>query len=304
VLRYRSITKEREERKDGGVAARLSVPQPRVQCIFCNGRDNESEKRKARCCGQWHLRVRGGHESGPDGLYRHSEFHFQVRYDFSDHCNNRIKTILVFKINVTRRLYASFLQKTGPNMGVLQDFCGKIPGARLKIRENARTIINIVVGGVGGAGGAAKNYAVDSAGLILSRTFNASPSSGSIFSASAMMVFTGRLPLFFPDHPRKNDLHIRVPAAFPGPGWTEIRGRNRGCPKAINGHLARGKTAVFWQTGHYFGVFSTGTETEGCAGVSKEGWETKPGNGARYGVIFDHQNDPDTVRWSTAQSLS
>jgi hypothetical protein len=56
-------------------------------------------------------------------------------------------------------------------MGVLQDFYGKIPGARLKIRENARTIINIVGGIVGGAGGAAKNYVVDNAGLILLRNF-------------------------------------------------------------------------------------------------------------------------------------
>jgi hypothetical protein len=125
VLRYRSITKEREERKDGGVAARLSVPQPRVQCSFCNGRNNESEKRKARCCGQWHLGVRGGHESGPDGLYRHFELHFQVRYDFSDHCNNRIKTIHVFKINVTRRLYAPFLRKTGSLNGFFTGFCKK-----------------------------------------------------------------------------------------------------------------------------------------------------------------------------------
>jgi hypothetical protein len=180
VLRYRSITKEREERKDGGVAARLSVPQPRVQCIFCNGRDNESEKWKARCCGQWHLRVRGGNESGPDGLYRHFELHFQVRYDFSDHCNNRIKPIHVFKINVTRRLYAPFLRKTGSDMGFLPNFYEKINGARLKIRENIRIIINFAVGIVGGAGVPQKSCEYN-ADLTISRGFNASPSYGSIF---------------------------------------------------------------------------------------------------------------------------
>ena len=40
-------------------------------------------------------------------------------------------------------------------MRFLPDFYEKIPGARQKIRENARTIINIAVGIVGGAGGAA-----------------------------------------------------------------------------------------------------------------------------------------------------
>ena len=29
------------------------------------------------------------------------------------------------------------------------------------------------------------------------------------------------------NHLRKNDLHIRVPAAIPGPGWGKIRGKNR-----------------------------------------------------------------------------
>jgi hypothetical protein len=87
----------------------------------------------------------------------------------------------VFKINVTRRLYASFLRKTGSDMGFLPDFYEKIPGARQKIRENARTIINFVVGCVGGAGGAAKNCAVDNDGLIVSRIIYASSSYGSIF---------------------------------------------------------------------------------------------------------------------------
>lgn len=65
--------------------------------------------------------------------------------------------------------------------------------------------------------------------------------------------------------------HIRVPVAFFQAGWSEICGKNRGCLKAISSRLARGKPAVFWQTGHYSGVFSTGTETAGCAGVSGEG---------------------------------
>jgi hypothetical protein len=90
----------------------------------------------------------------------------------------------------------------------------------------------------------------------------------------------------------KNDPHIRVPAAFFQAEWTEIRGKNRGCPKAINGHLARSKSVVFWRTGPDSSVFSTGTETTGCAGVSGEDENTKPGNGARIGLIFPRGSDP------------
>jgi len=34
------------------------------------------------------------------------------------------------------------------------------------------------------------------------------------------------------------------------------------------------------------GLFSTGTETAGCAGISGEGENTKPGNGACIGLIL------------------
>jgi hypothetical protein len=90
----------------------------------------------------------------------------------------------------------------------------------------------------------------------------------------------------------ENDLHIRVPAASFQAGWTELRGKNRGCLKAINGHLARGKPAVFWQTGQYVGVFSTGTQKKGYAGFSGIGSATKMGKWARIGLIFHQDNDP------------
>jgi hypothetical protein len=41
--------------------------------------------------------------------------------------------------------------------------------------------------------------------------------------------------------------------------------------KAFGGLLARGKSAVFWQTGQYLGVFSTRTEKEGFTGFSGTG---------------------------------
>jgi hypothetical protein len=84
----------------------------------------------------------------------------------------------------------------------------------------------------------------------------------------------------------KNDLHIRVPVAFFQAGWTEIRGRNRGCPKASNGHLARSKSVVFWRTGPDSGVFSTGTEKNELSEFFGMGRNTGKRNGARIRLIL------------------
>jgi len=100
-----------------------------------------------------------------------------------------------------------------------------------------------------------------------------------------------RISPFFETSIGKNNLHIRVPVAFLRVGWPEIRGKNRGCPKAINGHLVRGKSTVFLKTGHNSGVFSTGTETSDFAGVSRHDPDRKTGKGALIGLIFDHPND-------------
>ena len=82
-----------------------------------------------------------------------------------------------------------------------------------------------------------------------------------------------RLPLFlaktlFFRHPQKNDPHIRIPAAFPGPGWGKLSGKNGLDSRAFGGLLVRLKFAVFWQTKRNLGVFSTGTEKEGFTGFS------------------------------------
>jgi hypothetical protein len=47
----------------------------------------------------------------------------------------------------------------------------------------------------------------------------------------------------------KIDLHIRIPAAFPGPGWGKIGGKNRHDLRAFGGGYTRCKSAIFWQTG-------------------------------------------------------
>jgi hypothetical protein len=50
--------------------------------------------------------------------------------------------------------------------------------------------------------------------------------------------------------------------------------------KAFGRLLERCKSAVFYQTGRYFGVFSTRTETDGFAGFSGTGRGARRGNGA------------------------
>jgi len=65
-----------------------------------------------------------------------------------------------------------------------------------------------------------------------------------------------------------------------------IHGENQGCRKAIKGHLARGKSAVFWQTGQGLPVFSTGNEKKGITVFSGRDPDKKLGNKARFGVIL------------------
>jgi len=90
----------------------------------------------------------------------------------------------------------------------------------------------------------------------------------------------------------KNDLHIRVLAAFPGAGWVKQGGENRFDSRAINGHLARSKSAVFWQMGRYRSLFSTRTEKKDFAGIFGRGPGRKPGKGAQFGLIFPHGLEP------------
>lgn len=51
---------------------------------------------------------------------------------------------------------------------------------------------------------------------------------------------------------------------------------------------------VFWQTGQYFGIFSTGIESGGFTRFSGIGREIRKGNGARIGLICPHGPDHHT----------
>jgi hypothetical protein len=55
----------------------------------------------------------------------------------------------------------------------------------------------------------------------------------------------------------------------------------------------RCKSAVFWKTERYLGVFSTGTEKEGFTGVSIQHVRIEVGIGARIGLIFPWICIPD-----------
>jgi hypothetical protein len=85
----------------------------------------------------------------------------------------------------------------------------------------------------------------------------------------------------------EKDSHIRVPAAFPVPGWGKLVGKFHLDLRGIGGLLMGCKSAVFCQTEHYLGLFSTGTEKERFSGFSGSVPETVYGNGARIKRIFD-----------------
>jgi hypothetical protein len=52
----------------------------------------------------------------------------------------------------------------------------------------------------------------------------------------------------FSGDPKKNDPHISVLAGFLRSGWGKVWGKNNLDLKAFDGHWARGKSAVFYQT--------------------------------------------------------
>jgi len=64
----------------------------------------------------------------------------------------------------------------------------------------------------------------------------------------------------------KIDLHIGVLAGFRGFKRVIVSGKNSIDCRAIGRHLARCKSALFWQTERKLSVFSTRTEKEGFTG--------------------------------------
>jgi len=74
--------------------------------------------------------------------------------------------------------------------------------------------------------------------------------------------------------PEKNDLYIRIPAAFPWSEGGKLHGENNLGLKAFGDHSMRCKSAVFWQSERYNVSVSTRTETDGFTGLSGTGPDT------------------------------
>jgi hypothetical protein len=89
-------------------------------------------------------------------------------------------------------------------------------------------------------------------------------------SATGLPHSTAKNPIFDPIS-GKNDPHIRIPAAFPGSGWSKISGKNNLDLKPFGGLLARCNFASFWQTERYSGIFFTLSETDDFTGFSGSG---------------------------------
>jgi hypothetical protein len=69
------------------------------------------------------------------------------------------------------------------------------------------------------------------------------------------------------------------------PGWGKIGGKNRHDLRAFGGGYTRRNSAVFWQTGHFKGIFSTRRGKDSFTGFSGIGPGTGGRKGARIGLI-------------------
>jgi hypothetical protein len=92
------------------------------------------------------------------------------------------------------------------------------------------------------------------------------------------MVVQSETPVYFQvTFPEKNDLHIRIPAAFPWSGWGKSGGKIHLTIRAFSGLLMRCKSAVFWQSERYYGVIPHRNWKGGFYGLSLEPAKMKEG---------------------------
>ena len=88
------------------------------------------------------------------------------------------------------------------------------------------------------------------------------------------------------DPARKNDPHIGVLAAFPGPGWDKLGGKNSFDLKTIGGLLTWCNSAVFLQSERFNAPVSTRTETDCFTGFPGSDRTIRKRIGACIGLIF------------------
>jgi len=108
-----------------------------------------------------------------------------------------------------------------------------------------------------------------------------------MFRRSYKKAFSSLFSPFFQDlDARKNDPHIRIPAGFPGVGWSRLLGANCLGFMGLGGLQVTLFPPVVWQSERESGGVSTGTETEGFSGFS--GMDGHSGKGKRnpYGAYL------------------
>jgi hypothetical protein len=92
-------------------------------------------------------------------------------------------------------------------------------------------------------------------------------------------------PFFRFSSEKKRASHSRSGRVY-GKKWGKLHGRIHIDCMGIGGLWARGKSAVFWQTGQYLTIFSTRTEKEPNLGFPGSGLLNRKRKGARFGRIF------------------
>lgn len=86
--------------------------------------------------------------------------------------------------------------------------------------------------------------------------------------------------------PGKNDPHIGVLAAFPGPGWGKSGGKNSFDAKTNGGLLMWRNSAVFWQMGVNLTPVFICTDSDGFTGFPGSDQTIRKRIGSRIGLIF------------------
>jgi len=96
MRRLLTITKKCEERKDGGMAARQSVPFARVQCITIFRWDTGCQELLCKNCG--HELMCQSHEFCFEGFCHLFCPRYQFYEEFPDHCNKNIKFSVAYRV--------------------------------------------------------------------------------------------------------------------------------------------------------------------------------------------------------------
>jgi len=103
---------------------------------------------------------------------------------------------------------------------------------------------------------------------------------------AASNVFSNCQNPNFDPIPEKKEPPYSHSGRVSGPGWDKLGGEKSLGPKALGGLWARSFPPLFWQSGRYSGIFSTGTPNRELSGFSGIDQNLKTGKEARIGLIY------------------